>query len=458
MKKWIPNLYRHYELDELQAYLETQASQGWILEKVGLYGFWFQKGDPGSLRYCVDIPSEQRKRGGSNEYLKQYYEMCEDAGWTLVGTNMTIHVFVTDDPMVAPIHTDPQVRFETTESVLKGGMIGALAALIVMMAFILPLLPQLISMKNTGMYALFAVLVMGMIVSGKEILSYFQWKRQHEQARLTGDWPVYQKLPNLAGRVLLYVFFFAMVVGATGYVASIQFQQLQEGSRYYWLDLVAILFDSPFRYIWLALAMVIGRRYFWKRGKDDASARAVTSLILIAVMLVVMGIASEVDSWKYRKETQSTITSPVEKIKEPPITAEMLGIDSSYDAVYTQDKGSTWVSLEYIQILDGGGSLRYNYYVYGDESLAKDTWESMNRRNEYNISQEWLYFDLKWVDTDLSALGTEYATVTWYRTTDEWTEKYIYNIHRGMVWMEIEYTEGLLTDAQLQAIAEKLPQ
>jgi hypothetical protein len=59
-------------------------------------------------------------------------------------------------------------------------------------------------------------------------------------------------------------------------------------------------------------------------------------------------------------------------------------------------------------------------------------------------------------------LGTENATVLLYRasngtTTEFVVSEYVYNIQKGNVHLSIEYTQGLLTEAQLQVIADSLP-
>ena len=154
MKKWIPNVFYPHELELLADYLEKQASKGWILQKVGLRGLLFEKSEPRQLRYCVDIPSTQRKRGGSNDYLQPYYEMCEDAGWSFVGTNMLIHVFVTEDRAVPLIHTDPSVQFEATQSFLKERVGSAAIVLVLLAILVFPTLPWVLQEKDGMLMAM----------------------------------------------------------------------------------------------------------------------------------------------------------------------------------------------------------------------------------------------------------------------------------------------------------------
>ena len=171
-----------------------------------------------------------------------------------------------------------------------------------------------------------------------------------------------------------------------------------------------------------------------------------------------MKVQDYLDSWKPGVSAQVKL----EKMKEAPFTGEMLGIDSSYDAITTQERGDNYVSLEYIQILDGGGSLRYIYRLFVDETKAEETWDSLHKRNVYYIENEWVHHSEEWVESDLSVLGTENATVLLYRasngtSTEFVVSEYVYNIQKGNVQLSIEYTQGLLTEAQLQVIADSLP-
>jgi len=188
MKKWIPNIYNVTELEVLEEYLERQAAQGWILERAGMYGFTLKKGEPRNLRYCVDIPSVHRKRGGTNEYLQSYYEMCEEAGWTLVGTNTTIHVFVTADMSVPPIHTDPEIRFEAAESYFRDQSGGAGLLLAIMVLLAVPVIPGLIQIGSGKALFFAVVLLFGMILMGDSVYAGHLWKKAREQALITGDW------------------------------------------------------------------------------------------------------------------------------------------------------------------------------------------------------------------------------------------------------------------------------
>ena len=458
MKKWIPNIYAPYELEGLEEYLVSQAAKGWILEKIGQSGFCFKKAEPRNLRYCVDIPSVQRKRGGFNDYLQPYYEMCEEAGWTFVGTDMHIHVFVTEDPTVAPIHTDPKVRFEAAESYLKGQSAGAILALVLMAVMVLPNLPRVIQMGDGNMIFVGIVLLLGVGIAGESLYSYFRWRRVHEQALTTGDWNVPKERRRIGLRVLIYVLYTVALFVAYWFVTKDQLKMEIKTVQ----DFLVMLMEPPFDLILLLIVVHFGREFFWKRGYDETSGRAITMVLAwLAMIFLILG-SSILEDCTAHREKGGSVSVKLEQIKEAPFTAEMLGIDSSYEAMVTRGRGDNSVSLEYIQILDGGGSIQYTYRLFADEAKAEELWASLHKRDIYDVENEHVHYSEEWVESDLSVLGTENATVLLYRasngtTTEFVVSEYVYNIQKGNVHLSIEYTQGLLTEAQLQVIADSLP-
>ena len=354
MKKWIPNVFLPHELELLAGYLETQAAKGWILQKVGMYGFLFEKSESRRLRFCVDIPSTQRKRGGSNDYLQPYYEMCEESGWLLVGTNMLVHIFVTEDLAVPMIHTDPSVQFEAAQSFLKERVGLSAIVLVVMAILVLPTLPWVLQEKDGTLIAVAGVVLLGLLYVGEAVYSYYQWQRQRERACITGDWNTSIHHQKIIVRSILRIAYTLGLLIAYSWMIKRNLEMTELTSV---VDIVGLLLEPPFRTITILGALYLGRKFFWKRGLDETSGRAISAVILSVAMLFLLAGASllqdYLDSWKPGVSAQVKL----EKMKEAPFTGEMLGIDSSYDAITTQERGDNYVSLEYIQILDGGGSL-----------------------------------------------------------------------------------------------------
>ena len=302
-------------------------------------------------------------------------------------------------------------------------------------------------------------MLLGLLYVGESVYSYYQWQRRQEQACITGDWSIAFESQKIVIRSILRM---AYTLGLlVVYIWMIK-RNLEMTEFTTVVDVVGLLMEPPFRTITILVGLSLGRRFFWKRGLDESSGRAISAVILWGMMLFAVAGASLLQDYLDSRKSGSSTQVQLEKIDTPPFTAEMLGIASSYDATCTRKREDGFVSLEYIQILDGGGSLQYRYRLFSDETMAEELWASRNKRNTYDVENEHVHFSKEWVDTDLSVLGTENATVLLYRATNGTTtefvsSQYVYNIQKGNVQLEIEYTQGLLTEAQLQVVADQFP-
>lgn len=454
MKKWIPNIYNVTELEQLEDYLEHQAAEGWILDQVGMKGVILKKAQPQKLRYCVDIPYVHPKNGGSREYLQAYYEMCQDAGWILVGTNTMIHVFVTNDMTATPIHTDPNVRYEAVESYFRnqGGGVGLLLAIMVLLA--VPVIPGLIQIGSGKALFFAAVLSLGILLLGCSMYELHQWRRAHKQALITGNWDNYPKKRRwirLRG-VVEWIFH----IGVLAVYAILIREQLAAGVETVY-DFMQLFLKPPLFGILLGAGAYAGIRFFYKCGVEADSARILGVAIALGLLAVLLwGIRlSEAD--KAYKDANTTVEIQMGKIKEAPLTAEMLGITNARKGTYWRKRRKEATSLEYVQNLENKGCLSYQYSLCKDEASAAWIWESQHGADQYTVEYESIYFTAEWIDTDLSVLDTDNAKVMKYCSSDEKRTEYRYIIQRGNVYIRLIYTEGLLTTEQLKVIAELLP-
>ena len=454
MKKWIPNIYNVTELEQLEDYLEYQAAEGWILDRVGMKGVVLKKAQPQNLRYCVDIPYVHPKKGGSREYLQAYYEMCQDAGWTLVGTNTMIHVFVTDDMTTTPIHTDPNVRYEAVESYFRnqGGGVGLLLAIMVLLA--VPVIPGLIQIGSGKALFFAAVLSLGMLLLGCSMYELHQWRRAHKQALITGDWKNHPK--NCRWICLRGVVEWIFHIGVLVVDAILIREQFGAGVETVY-DFMQLFLKPPLFGILLGVGAYAGVRFFYKRGVEADSARILGVAIALGLLAVLLwGTRLSGDDKAY-KDANTTVEIQMGKIKEAPLTAEMLGIANAKKGTSTRRQAGEATSLEYRQYLENGGSLTYTYSLFKDELAARWGWESQYDADQYTVETESMYATEEWIDTDLSVLDTDNARVMKYCSSDGKTTEYRYIIQRGNVYLRLIYTEGLLTTEQLQVIAELLP-
>lgn len=83
-----------------EKWLEQMAGQGWHLVRGGIL-FKFRRGEPAQVRYRLDYRTETRAK------LREYLDLCRDAGWEHVYQFGNWHYFKTSDPSAPELHTDP---------------------------------------------------------------------------------------------------------------------------------------------------------------------------------------------------------------------------------------------------------------------------------------------------------------------------------------------------------------
>lgn len=96
------------ELDvaEIEDWLEQMALQGYFLDDIALFWWHFNRKEPKEVRYRLDL--EGAKKGRIEAQKREDYEAL---GWHYVYTHGDYyHIFMTDDPGVEELHTDPIVE------------------------------------------------------------------------------------------------------------------------------------------------------------------------------------------------------------------------------------------------------------------------------------------------------------------------------------------------------------
>lgn len=82
-----------------EGWLERMAGEGWHLASGGIR-FKFVKGAPAVVRYRLDW------RTGAMGGLKDYFDLCRDAGWERVCSFGSWHYFRTADATAPELYTD----------------------------------------------------------------------------------------------------------------------------------------------------------------------------------------------------------------------------------------------------------------------------------------------------------------------------------------------------------------
>jgi len=178
----------------ITSHLEKQARKGWLLEKVGNWGWRYRKIEPQSLRFFVTyFPPASVFDPYPSEGEATFREYCEQAGWKVAASNAQLQVFYTADPNAVPVETDAVVQVENIHAAAKKttllsnwlfGIIGVINIITWLITFFEN--PVILLADYSGwMRAIsFSILI---LLSCTELLSYYLWHRKAvEVAQETG--------------------------------------------------------------------------------------------------------------------------------------------------------------------------------------------------------------------------------------------------------------------------------
>lgn len=110
-KRCIPQ-FAFYDKTGIQTYLERQAKQGWMLQKIS-FGWVFRRTTPKKLHFFVSYFHKKSvfEADGSEEQ-RRFWEFCEHAGWKLAATNEQMQIFYNEEENPVPIETDALLEVE----------------------------------------------------------------------------------------------------------------------------------------------------------------------------------------------------------------------------------------------------------------------------------------------------------------------------------------------------------
>jgi hypothetical protein len=95
--------YTAWSDEREERWLESMARQGWHLERGGIC-FLFRRGPAAEVRYRLDYRSE------TGEALRDYLNLCRDAGWENVCRYFNWQYFRTADASAPEIFTDNESK------------------------------------------------------------------------------------------------------------------------------------------------------------------------------------------------------------------------------------------------------------------------------------------------------------------------------------------------------------
>lgn len=176
--------FAFYDKTGIQTYLEKQAAQGWMLQKIS-YGWVFRRITPKKLHFFVTYFHKKSvfDADGSEEQ-KRFWEFCEHAGWKLAATNEQMQIFYNEAEEPVPIETDAVVEVEKIRR--SAGKSFLLPYGMLLLLFLLQIGMRIERMRynplgiledDTELLILFSWCLLGVYVF-REIVGYFLWHRK----------------------------------------------------------------------------------------------------------------------------------------------------------------------------------------------------------------------------------------------------------------------------------------
>lgn len=278
-RKWVP--FSFYDRTGIQTYLEKQARQGWLLEKISALGWKFRRVEPKEIRFAVTyFPKASVFDPEPSEQQLLFWDFCAQTGWKLAASSAQLQVFYNEQEDPVPIETDATIEVANIHAAAKKDFLPQyglllLTGLLQMVLFGWRLhsdFPGELSSNASLFTGLSWLLLLALCVA--EIAGYFRWyRRAKAAAELDGSFLETRghTRMQLVVLVMIFVAFGAMLVS---YGSS---------------EMTAVALTSIG--VMLALtALIVGISELMKRWKLSAKVnRTVTILMTLVISFGVAG-------------------------------------------------------------------------------------------------------------------------------------------------------------------------
>jgi len=182
-------LFSFYDRTGIETYLEKQAENGWMLDKISSLGWNFHRIEPKKIHFSVVYFAKASAFDPEpSEEQLTFQDFCEHTGWNLAASNVQMQIFYNEDAEPTPIETDAVLEIEAIHASMKKSYLsssyllagcGVLQAILFFWRFSLDPISILASNNNllTGVSWL---LMLTIPTTG--IISYFSWYRRAKTA------------------------------------------------------------------------------------------------------------------------------------------------------------------------------------------------------------------------------------------------------------------------------------
>lgn len=112
--------FSFYDRTGIEAYLEQQAENGWMLDKTSAFGWHFHRIKPKKIHFSV-VYFEKASAFDPEPSEEQlaFHDFCEHTGWDLAASSAQMQIFYNEADNPTPIETDPALEVSAIHASAK---------------------------------------------------------------------------------------------------------------------------------------------------------------------------------------------------------------------------------------------------------------------------------------------------------------------------------------------------
>lgn len=317
-RKWDFIPFSCYDRTGMERHLEQRAAQGWLLERISNFGWYYRRIEPRQIHFTVThyLRASQFDPEPTEEQ-REFHDFCLRSGWRLAASSGQMQVFYNEEPDPVPIDTEPALELERIGKMMKRVLPFQFILLAIGFcmggSWLWSLTHRPIDLLSSAYnLATGAIWLMLFLWCAADLFRYFTWRYKAKKAAPLGEF-----VPTKGCHKLML----AMLA-----VTVLSFAYLLLADRKPGYRLMLFLMLASYALLFL---VVNGVRNFLKRRKASrALNRGVTLAVDVALAFVLMGAIMGGVFWGI---TTGRISS-MEKLTDPPLSVEELTgvVDSRY--------------------------------------------------------------------------------------------------------------------------------
>lgn len=309
-RKWDFIPFSYYDRTGMERHLEQRAAQGWLLERISNFGWYYRRIQPKQLHFTVTYYLRASQFDPEpTEEQREFHDFCLQSGWKLAATSGQMQIFYNEEPDPVPIDTEPSLELERIGKVMKRLLPFQFILLVIGFcmggSWLWSLTHRPIDLLSSAYnLATGAIWLMLFLWCAVDLFRYFTWRHKAKKAALLGEFVPTKGCQNLLLAMLA--------------VTVLSFAYFLIADRKPGFRLIMLLILACYALLFL---VVNGVKNFLKgRKASRAFNRGVTLTVdVVLVFALMVGIGDGL-IWGISTGRISSI----EELIDPPLSVEEL--------------------------------------------------------------------------------------------------------------------------------------